>query len=1060
MRRSLFLALLAPSLFMTCGQARPKPPGPLPPPREVAPPVAPAAPPFTLTASDGSGLRLIGLEARGVVEGPLAMTELHLTFQNPEARTREGTFQITLPQGGAVSRFAMKVGEGWQEGEVVERQRARQIYEDFLHRRQDPALLEQEAANAFSARVFPIPANATKEIILTYTQELTGADDPYRLPLAGLPSIDKVDLSVLVSRATSGRATSNLGGESTQYEVLRVVKQAWIPDQDLVVTPAPGAAAGLRAEDLVVARVKPDFKVAEDPLQGLTILVDTSASRALGLEAQIGLVDALSAELARGSGGDPNLRVVTFDQGVVPIFDGKVSAWGEDDARLLRERMALGASDPHGALVWLKKSLKGAGKGQNRVLVVTDGVATAGERGGDALRAAVADLAEVGVQRLDVVSAGGIRDEAALHGLVTAGLPRDGVVVSIDDGVAEITRRLKLAVRSGIRVEVPGAEWVWPETLDALQPGDEALVYAGLPKSKPFSVALDGKPTGLTDKGLVQVQRPLLERASAQARIERLVTLRDTRFANDADLREAMKQQAIQLSLRHRVLSPWTALLVLETEQDYVRYGLDRNALADILTVGPTGIEVVDRRQQLRPTPTQPVVVSPPTPQVETRERESAREDANARATMDDAGQAAGASPADGPLPPPPPPPPPPASVASGDESAKAMESLGYAEGAEGEGESEQEEDEAFEAAPAPEPAMRSSTSDRRREATSSSEARMEERPAPRRAEPGRAPPPSATPEERRAESDPWTGPYKEVMDLLVAGKKAEALARAKAWRAAAPGDVLALLALGAAFQANGDAAQAARCYGSIIDLFPSRADLRRTAGSWLEGLATPDALAVAVDSYREAVAQRPDHPNSHRMLAWALVSAGRYEEAFDAIEVGAGRTYPAGRFAGADRILREDAGIIAAIWLPNATARRDEILSRLYQLGAQLDQTSTLRFVLSWETDANDVDFHIYDGKRGHAYYQAPTLPSGGELYADVTTGYGPECFTIEKPAAFPYTLQAHYYSRGPMGFGMGSLVVLQHNGQGGFVRQTQPFVVMNDQAFLDLGTIKGQLR
>jgi len=45
-------------------------------------------------------------------------------------------------QGASISRFAMKVNGAWQEGEVVEKQAARRAYEDFLHRKQDPALLE------------------------------------------------------------------------------------------------------------------------------------------------------------------------------------------------------------------------------------------------------------------------------------------------------------------------------------------------------------------------------------------------------------------------------------------------------------------------------------------------------------------------------------------------------------------------------------------------------------------------------------------------------------------------------------------------------------------------------------------------------------------------------------------------------------------------------------------------------------------------------------------------------------------------------------------------------
>src|SRR6516225_7252534 len=51
-------------------------------------------PPVTLTASDGTGLELKTLAARAVLEGPLAFTELHLAFVNPQPRVLEGTFKI------------------------------------------------------------------------------------------------------------------------------------------------------------------------------------------------------------------------------------------------------------------------------------------------------------------------------------------------------------------------------------------------------------------------------------------------------------------------------------------------------------------------------------------------------------------------------------------------------------------------------------------------------------------------------------------------------------------------------------------------------------------------------------------------------------------------------------------------------------------------------------------------------------------------------------------------------------------------------------------------------
>src|SRR5580692_3210228 len=76
------------------------------PAHRSAPEREPTAP-WSLTASDGTGVELRSVDARAVVEGPLAFTELHLTFHNPEDRIREGTFSITLPAHAAVSRFAM-----------------------------------------------------------------------------------------------------------------------------------------------------------------------------------------------------------------------------------------------------------------------------------------------------------------------------------------------------------------------------------------------------------------------------------------------------------------------------------------------------------------------------------------------------------------------------------------------------------------------------------------------------------------------------------------------------------------------------------------------------------------------------------------------------------------------------------------------------------------------------------------------------------------------------------------------------------------------------------------
>lgn len=77
--------------------------------------------------------------------------------------------------------------------------------------------------------------------------------------------------------------------------------------------------------------------------------------------------------------------------------------------------------------------------------------------------------------------------------------------------------------------------------------------------------------------------------------------------------------------------------------------------------------------------------------------------------------------------------------------------------------------------------------------------------------------------------------------------------------------------------------------------------------------------------------------------------------------------------------------------------------------------------------------------------------------LYADVNNGYGPECFCIEgRTRGAPYRLRVHYYARGPMGYGMGAVQVVRHDGRGRLRFADLPFVVMNDKATVDLGVVR----
>jgi hypothetical protein len=1105
-------------------------------------------PALSLTASDGTGLRLVSLRARSVVNDPLAFTELHLAFENPQPRVLEGTFRLVVPPGASVSRVAMKIDERWQEGEVVEKQAARQAYEDFLHRRQDPALLEQAAGNEFSARVFPIPAHGVKELVISYAQELGRRSEPFRLPLGGLPRVERIEAEVY-------GAGGDLLGAFRQEKAQ--------PEGDFLVELAQeDRHPGLRSGELVVARVEPVAGEQADLPGATLLLVDTSASRALGFPDQVKLVEGLARRIAQQSGGNTPLGVLAFDQDREWIYEGPASGLGDEALGRLRARGALGASGLSAALRDATASSRE--KGWKRVVLIGDGIATAGETESPALREQAAALRGAGVERLDAVALGGIREDTLLRGL-TASPERGGIVADGAQPLDAIWRRLATRAHT-LAIQVEGARWWHPTRLEGVQSGDEALVYAEVPPSQPtVRVTLGGRSVALTP---ASAERPLLARAAAQARIEMLLASGTTREVGP---------QVIELATRHRLVTPLTALLVLETEQDYERHKIQRDALADILTVRGGKLSVEGRRNPPEP-------LGFPAPEQETRSGDAAEQQvAGGPTPVTSAPATLQAPPPPVALPPPartaspppvthapplPPPPPPPAADAPppvgnmwgngpGDASQGGLGLSGLGEGGGGLGQGiglgqagtighgagtgigqgfgsglgrlgGQHRTNApqvrmgattvsgrlppeviqrivrqnfgrlrmcYENGLRKIPNLRgrvavrfvigkqgdvtiaaSGNSDLPDPATVNcvvNAFRTLRFPAPEGgivtvlypisfAPPGESLPSTSKPErpgpEKPAQVTPYPGEFGEIMGQLRKDPK-EALARALAWRSREPGNVLALLALGEAHEQLGARASAARAYGSLIDLFPARADLRRHAASRLERLGS-EALPLAIDTLRKAREQRPDHPSSHRMLGMALLRAGSHEEAFQVIAEGLKRGYPSGRFAGYDRILREDLGLIAAAWKKASPGQAMEVERRLKEAGGIPENGPSLRFVLAWETDANDVDFHIYDDQGNHAFFDRMKLASGGELYADVTTGYGPECFTIRKPAKQrrDYTLRAHYYARGPMGYGMGKLEIIEHDGQGNLTFEERPFLAMEDRAYVDLGEVKGK--
>jgi len=491
----------------------------------------------------------------------------------------EGRFEILLPPGAQVTRFAMEIGGNWQEAEIVEKQRARQTYESFLHQGRDPALLERDTGNRFRARVFPIQPHERKRLIVSYLQAFDDPSQPYRLDTRGLPSLERLDLEVQIAIP---------GTDTHRVEERHLVGE--IPTDDLVIDRHAASTAGFRQGEHVIARIEPleEFDPGETPpFEQLTVLFDTSASRALDYDGTVEGLGHLLDGLQRRVGAGLKLKVLAFDQEVVEIYEGPLSDFGPEATAALRRRRPLGASNLQNALAALR-----VGEHQ-RILLVSDGLISAGNESNAVLRDELEALTDAGVQRLDALIVGGVRDDARLEELVRGVLPQSGVILEPNADLERAVDRLMQATVDHIQIDVPGASWWSPTRVDGMQPGDHVLVYAELPRASPLVVHTSGP---LDREQPIEVQptsSPMIERAWMGARIgghvDALAALEDQ--VSSATLRKRI----VTLSVEHRILNDFTAFLVLETENDYARFGLDRRALSNIMVVGPSGVDFENR---------------------------------------------------------------------------------------------------------------------------------------------------------------------------------------------------------------------------------------------------------------------------------------------------------------------------------------------------------------------------------------------------------------------------------------------------------------------------------
>jgi Ca-activated chloride channel family protein len=106
------------------------------------------------------------------INNQVAQTTVDQVFKNDYPHDLEGTYIFPLPEDASISKFSMFIKGEEIKGEILDREKAKRIYEEIVRRRKDPALLEYYNQGMFRARVYPIPAHGETRIKLGYSQIL------------------------------------------------------------------------------------------------------------------------------------------------------------------------------------------------------------------------------------------------------------------------------------------------------------------------------------------------------------------------------------------------------------------------------------------------------------------------------------------------------------------------------------------------------------------------------------------------------------------------------------------------------------------------------------------------------------------------------------------------------------------------------------------------------------------------------------------------------------------------------------------------------------------------
>jgi Ca-activated chloride channel family protein len=561
-----------------------------------------------LLVADGGFGGVLAIEEHSVkvtVNGGIATTEVTQVFHNTENRLVEALYTFPVPRGATVANFSMWIDGKEMVGEVVEKKRAREIYETYKQQKRDPGLLEQTDHKTFELRVFPIAPNARPKIQIIYYQELDVDGDwaTYVYPLATMAS-------QRANRTVTGKFALSFDAKS-EVPIVEVESPSHADDFVVAKHSAHYAQASLETSgadlgrDVVlayrVARPRTGIDVVttrpkgEDGYFYLTLtagndlaphnagmdyafVLDVSGSMADDgkLRASRESVEAF----VKGLGKDDRFDLITFNVVTASLFGQLRPATPENvsqGAAFLDSQRARGGT-VLGPAITAAYRYRDPDRALN-VVILSDGLTDQRDR------AELLSLmqARPSNARVFCIGVGNDVDRPLLEQLAEDAGGLSAFISRADNfsrAAQAFRRKLLRPAATNVEIQFDGVEVydLEPQKLPNLYYGMPVRVYGRYRNAATAKVKVRADLNGseFRDSSSVVfpatgVETPEIERMWAFHRIQRL--LKD---ADRTGSRDSVIGNIVQLGEAYSIVSEYTSFLVLENDAEYRRWKLER----------------------------------------------------------------------------------------------------------------------------------------------------------------------------------------------------------------------------------------------------------------------------------------------------------------------------------------------------------------------------------------------------------------------------------------------------------------------------------------------------